>query len=93
MATRAPRQRKKAFQLVQLGLAHGAVQAQPDGLGERRIHARENGAAAGDFERRRAPGRAAERLGRLGALDAARQSQIRESQNASCDGGGQKRII
>ncbi len=46
-----------------------------------------------EAERRRAAGRAAERLGTLGALDAARQSQIRESQNVSCDDVGQERII
>ena len=64
---------EEAFQFVQLGLAHGAVQAQPDGLRERRIDARENGATAGDLERRRAAGRAAERLRGLRALNAARQ--------------------
>ena len=69
------------------------MQAQPDRLRERRIDAREDRATTADFERRRVPRRTAERLRRLRPLDAARQRQIRESQNPSCDEASQKRII
>jgi hypothetical protein len=62
-------------------------------LRERRIDAGEDSTTTADLERGRIAGRAAERLGRMSALDAARLPQIRESHNTPCDGGNQKRII
>ena len=78
MATRAPRLRKKASISSSSASLTGAVQADPHGLGERRIGAREDGAAARDLERSRRPAvrsRAAARVGRFGRF----QSPPRQS--------------
>lgn len=70
---------KKRLDGADLGLGHRAVQADSHSLGERRIRARENGAAAGHFEHTGAAGATPPGVGRLGGFKPPGQQCIGEN--------------
>ena len=75
----APRLRKNVSMAPISASAHRAVQADSHGLGERRIRARENGAAAGHFEHTGAAGATPPGVGRLGGFKPPGQQCIGEN--------------
>jgi hypothetical protein len=79
MVALAPRLRKNVSRAPISASAHRAVQTDSHGLGQGRIRARENGAAARHFEHTGAAGAAPPGVGRLGGFNPPCQQRIGEN--------------